>query len=402
MGFKMVERHSTILRVLSVVAGTMVSMACGTNYAFSAWAPQYCKRLILSSTDSNLIGTSANFGMYLSGIPVGILVDTKGPRVGALLGAALIGTGYFGLYEAYVAGPGSVPLVGLCIFSGLTGIGGAAAFFGAIKTATMNWPTHRGSATAFPLAGFGLSAFLFSLIAGLAFNNNVAGLLLLFTVGTFLIIVLSTWFLQIVPMATPYASVPSTPDPEIDGRDASIQGRHQGRMSERTPYVPISPGYLEASSAKDPQSRLLRDAGSVEPVNSIKNFEPSPARSSSFSHEAVIERDSIYDNVRGIRMLKHGEFYELFILMGIMTGTGLMTIKCVIPPDMLLGRAKQCTVTSEMTCVDSPCGWGCVADSSRHKRSGRLGTMLPQPTRLRNTKRLMCPSFPLPALLAGC
>ena len=336
MGFKMAERRSTILRVLSVVAGTLVSLACGTNYCYGAWAPQYAKRMILSSTDSNLIGTSANFGMYLSGIPVGILVDTRGPRAGALLGAALIGIGYFGLYEAYVIGPGSVHLVGLCIFSGLTGIGGAAAFFGAIKTATMNWPTHRGSATAFPLAGFGLSAFLFSLIVGLAFHENVAGLLLLFTLGTFLMIVLSTYFLQIVPSETAYEDVPSTPDLETDGRDDErpprTQGRHHGQLSERAPYAPTSPGYLEASDANSAQSRLLRDGESSEPTNAGKDYDTSPERVRNFTHDGAIERDAIYENVRGIRMLKYGAFYELFIVFGIMTGTGLMTIKCATGP----------------------------------------------------------------------
>ena len=49
-------------------------------------------------------------------------------------------------------------------------------------------------------------------------------------------------------------------------------------------------------------------------------------------------------------MLKYGEFYELFILMGIMTGTGLMTIKWVTP-STLKYNAKECTATLEMLCL---------------------------------------------------
>lgn len=44
--------------------------------------------------------------MYSAGIPIGLLVDTRGPRPGALLGAVSLGVGYFSLYrgmEPYVA-----------------------------------------------------------------------------------------------------------------------------------------------------------------------------------------------------------------------------------------------------------------------------------------------------------
>ena len=37
-------------------------------------------------------------GMYLCGIPLGMLVDSAGARVGGLLGAILLGLGYIGLY----------------------------------------------------------------------------------------------------------------------------------------------------------------------------------------------------------------------------------------------------------------------------------------------------------------
>ena len=36
--------------------------------------------------------------MYASGIPIGLLVDAKGPRPGVLLGCAMLGVGYFALY----------------------------------------------------------------------------------------------------------------------------------------------------------------------------------------------------------------------------------------------------------------------------------------------------------------
>ncbi|MCJ1474449.1 hypothetical protein MMC13_003107 [Lambiella insularis] len=51
----MAERAKDVTRKVSVVAATVISLACGTNYAYSAWGPQFATRLNLSSTQSNLI-----------------------------------------------------------------------------------------------------------------------------------------------------------------------------------------------------------------------------------------------------------------------------------------------------------------------------------------------------------
>lgn len=95
----MLESKARAVRIVSVVAATCISLACGTNYAYSAWAPQFADALKLSSTQSNVIGVFGNLGMYLAGIPVGLLVDRRGPRYGVLLGAVFMGVGYFSLHK---------------------------------------------------------------------------------------------------------------------------------------------------------------------------------------------------------------------------------------------------------------------------------------------------------------
>ena len=60
--------------------------------------------------------------MYSMGVPVGMLVDSRGPRSAVVIGSVLLGVGYWPLHTAYDAGHGSVPL--LCFFSYLTGLGG--------------------------------------------------------------------------------------------------------------------------------------------------------------------------------------------------------------------------------------------------------------------------------------
>ena len=95
--------------------------------------------------------------MYIAGIPVGLMVDNKGPRPGAFCGCLSLGLGYFSIYRgrrsqctsyvfadpfpAFQSGPGSIGLPWLCLFAFMTGIGGCAAFAGAIKTCErLHWP----------------------------------------------------------------------------------------------------------------------------------------------------------------------------------------------------------------------------------------------------------------------
>ena len=120
--------------------------------------------------------------MYGAGVPVGMLVDMKGPRSSVLAGSAVLGLGYFPLYQAYQSAAGSMFL--LFIFNFMTGLGSCMAFQAAVKTSALNWPHHRGTATAFPLAAFGLSAFFFSLIGSTAFPGNTSAFLLLLFFGT--------------------------------------------------------------------------------------------------------------------------------------------------------------------------------------------------------------------------
>jgi MFS family permease len=166
--------------------GIALTLQC-LQYAYSAWAPQFAERMQLSATQSNLIGTAGNMGMYASGIPLGYMVDKRGPHPGVLLGSIALGAGYFPIKKAYDAGPGSMGVGLLCFLSFLTGFGSCAAFQAAIKTSALNWPLHRGTATAFPLAAFGLSAFFFTALSGIAFGDDTSDYLLLLAGGTFVL-----------------------------------------------------------------------------------------------------------------------------------------------------------------------------------------------------------------------
>ena len=115
----------------------------------------------------------------------------------------------------------------ISFFSFITGVGSCSAFQAALKigectwtpfryrsltrTATLNWPTHRGTATAFPLAAFGLSAFFYTFIASFVFPGDTAGFLLLLSLATSLLVLISIPFLHVVDHQTGagYATVPT-------------------------------------------------------------------------------------------------------------------------------------------------------------------------------------------------
>jgi dipeptide/tripeptide permease len=144
--------------------------------------------------------------MYSTGIPIGILVDSKGPRSAVVLGAVLLAAGYFPLHLAYDNGSGS--MWWLCLTSFFTGVGGCSAFAAAIKASALNWPHHRGTATAFPLAAFGLSAFFFSTFSQFVFHGDVGDFLMLLACGTSGLVFVSFFFLRVLPHSA-YSALPS-------------------------------------------------------------------------------------------------------------------------------------------------------------------------------------------------
>ncbi|ORY63108.1 major facilitator superfamily domain-containing protein [Pseudomassariella vexata] len=336
-------------RMVSSVAATMISLACGTNYVYSAWAPQFADRLLLSATESNLIGLFGNLGMYSCGVPIGMFVDLQGPRPAVVIGSILLGLGYWPLHMAYEAGHGSVPL--MCFFSFLTGLGGCTAFAAAIKTSALNWPHHRGTATAFPLAAFGLSAFFFALIGSIFFPGSPGKFLELLAFGTFAMTFTGFFFLQIYPHSQYHAVAPAEPG-MTDSQElrctlsAEPKTPRSGRSGFSEPGMSSNANNSQASDqgdeagALDPSNRAVGDeaaAGGPKraplPVEDLDETASLISRSSSSSLPGDVLVQSSVDmdrshrvDIRGMALLKSFEFWQLFSIMGILSGIGLMTI----------------------------------------------------------------------------
>lgn len=177
-------------RIRLLIAATIVSLSSGTNYLFSAYAPQLSQRLHLSSTQLNLVGIAGNLGVYTSGPVWGVFIDRRGPRGVLVCAAGLVAAGYGGVRWIYLtqgtsekASSETVWALAACML--MTGYAASAGLNASVNTVARSFPSSsRATATGITLAGFGLSAFLFSSAAHVLFEGRTEAFLGLLAAGT--------------------------------------------------------------------------------------------------------------------------------------------------------------------------------------------------------------------------
>ncbi len=217
--------------------------------------------------------------------------------------------------------------------------------------AAVNWPDHRGTATAFPMAGFGLSAFLFSAFSSLFFADNTASFLLLLTIGTSVSVFVSYFFLAIVPHAALYAALPTRENEHPPGADALARAKPDHEESGLLEHADgdigndgagelrggraLSSGVRARSTSQNRADGLSRD----DPSQPFQACELHPQQPS--TGDGDNQRHSAHSlDVRGTAVLKKLEFWQLFVLLGTLGGVGLMTIKSVLLSSPLFYCAK--------------------------------------------------------------
>lgn len=299
--------------------------------------------------------------MYSLGVPVGLFVDHRGPRPCVMVGAFLLALGYYPFRHSYETGSGSVPV--LCFFSYLSGLGSCMAFAASVKTSALNWPHHRGTATAFPLAAFGLSAFFFSLAGTVLFPGNTGAFLTLLAAGTFCLTFFGFFFLKVYPHApthTSYQTLPTSSgqsDSQQLHRAISEEAKTSRHQSRRAP-LDVEPGtspttyttpvatqvmgpeavaassdgtILSAHDQTDVEAALSRTVDGpsreVDETSSLMSKSSSSLAGDVFVQNSVDMDRSHRVDIRGWRLLSSIEFWQLFAIMGILAGIGLMTIK---------------------------------------------------------------------------
>ena len=246
-------------------------------------------------------------------------------------------------YIAMVAGEGYLGVPALCFFSALTGIGSCCSFGGALKMgecpsspaknrqangqtiAALNWPAHRGTAKAIPLAAFGLSAFVFSALSSWLFPGNTESFLLLLAVATSGVIVVAFFFCRVVPVPGAYGAVP-TADPDASRllhRPKSGESRHRhsrrlhrhddDQLGTNTTAAAAAAAAVDAAAATTVRSvggKKQSPSSSPSPspppptspmatVATTPNLEPSPDENSSLISQSSEEEEDEDEDVGG-------------------------------------------------------------------------------------------------------
>ncbi|KAF9030349.1 MFS general substrate transporter [Hymenopellis radicata] len=330
------------MRLTTLVTAICVSLGAGTNYVYSAYSPQLGARLGINHTKLNFIALAGNVGVYSSGPIWGRLIDVRGPRI-AMAGAFfLLLIGYGGMKHMYDTGDGAstITFVLLLVFGYMTGSGGNAGLSGAVNATAKSFPEAlRASATSLVLSGFGLSAFFFSSISRILFPGDTSSFLLVLSLGTAL------------PMIAGFFFVRAVPPVEHDSAESNGQGDvAYGRTSDveappvvvgdgsRTPLLrehPNSPlGHGHVRSPTTPAIEYIPEALAAvelsptrsEPSRSIAR---SLSRARSAKERSVLRPGLIEPNIYGRALWCTAEFWLLFVILALLSGTGLMYINNV-------------------------------------------------------------------------
>ncbi|GAA5834375.1 hypothetical protein JCM3766R1_005196 [Sporobolomyces carnicolor] len=168
-------KPSQTQRILSATAALSNCITAGSIATFPLWAPPLARSLHLTSSQLNLLASSAILGEYATAALWGAIADSYGPgAVSSGAGAAFaLGYGLMGLVANVGArldrqGKEINKLLWglLCITYFLAGCGVAGSYFSAMISSTKSAPArHSGLAIGVPCAVFGLSPLFLSSLA---------------------------------------------------------------------------------------------------------------------------------------------------------------------------------------------------------------------------------------------
>lgn len=276
-------------------------------------------------------------GVSLLGSVAGVVTDRFGPTIPITIGAFCLLAGYLILYYAFVY---YVPIIPLLAFgSCLGGFGSTLAYSASIKTAALNFPLSRGTAVAFPLAAFGLSAFFFTTLSSLVFPGNTPGFLMLLAVVTSSLCLLNVPFVK-----TPkriYKSKPIAPSISQATLDENVEyGTFSGgdssgssqptapsrHYSEATLVSPLSVGKASKSSSQPSNGTIISNSASRSATRNLLDHE-SQEEITTFphSHKSI---DDLHHSFTVWEMFSTVEFWAQFTVLGLLAGVGQMYIYC--------------------------------------------------------------------------
>ncbi|KZP07252.1 MFS general substrate transporter [Athelia psychrophila] len=311
-------------RITTLVASVLVALGSGTNYVFSAYAPQLAARLHITHTRLNMIGLAGNIGVYSTGPFLGRTADTRGPRplmVGAFI---LLLCGYLGIRMIFDLGSSATHPTAmfwlLVLFTFMTGAGGNGGLVSSVNATAKTFPDRaRATTTGIVLSGFGLSAFFFSTISHTIYRGDTSSFLLLLAFGTSLPMILGFFFVRRIPL------------PAHDLVNTTEYGVIEEELPEDEPESTLASGAETPLLGGEPG--VGRTSNSLElsmPRSSLADLSHRPRSSihrPSFADSHRMHLESA--DISGKQLLVSLDFWIIVVIMSLLSGTGIMYINNV-------------------------------------------------------------------------
>ncbi|KAF8681109.1 MFS general substrate transporter [Rhizoctonia solani] len=356
-------------RNLIVLFGSiLVALGSGTNYVYSAYAPQLGAKLHLTHTQVNIVGIAGNLGVYCSGPFWGKFIDARGPRIPLLVAFILLSFGYGGI-RAFYTGAIALPessaaqfnrsVAALFVLSFCTGSAGNAGITSAMNSAAKSFPDRmRASVTGMVASGFGLSAFFFSTTAHVLFPGDTGALLLTLALGSSFAMLIGFFIVHPVPHTSQHDLYQALPASEsqlsvADQLDtfspveatyeqdaiAHVRGTSRARDEARRSRSLVRedmPFLSEGASSYRGRSRNATRLALDIPAWSQSGSQDQDRRRSVSMHRDFIDatsnlREPSNDdaNIHGLALFKTVDFWVVFGVLSLLAGTGLMYINNV-------------------------------------------------------------------------
>ncbi|BFZ54121.1 GTP-binding protein rbg1 [Savitreella phatthalungensis] len=313
-----VQRFTFGRRQASFLACTFGGLFCGTNYVFSSYAPQLSDRAHLTALEINLVGIAGNMGVYLLSPFTGKLVDTLGVKSPLAIAGACLFIGYYGIYTVYVREWQHAAAI-LCLFSALTGVGSSLGNSAVINASAKSFPHNRGTATAFPVAAFGLSAFVFSRINHGLFIGNTPAFLQTLAFACGISLIACSLVVGVYP-----------PSGKVD-EQRPFSHQSTGSADRRGRRKSDDDDVAERSSllSRDDSDTYRDDAGDNEASLGIRQV-----RSGGSTPVPTVE-------LTGIPLMQNWDFQLMITVVALLSGSGLMYINNVSNTLVALSRAES-------------------------------------------------------------
>ncbi|KAJ1308851.1 hypothetical protein OPQ81_004539 [Rhizoctonia solani] len=360
---------STSRRNLLVLFGSiLVALGSGTNYVYSAYAPQLGAKLHLSHTQINIVGIAGNLGVYCSGPIWGKVVDARGPRIPLLVAFVLISFGYGGIRAFYTgaitmsetsAARFNGDVAALFFFSLCTGIAGNAGITSAMNSAAKSFPDRmRATITGMVASGFGLSAFFFSTTAHILFPGDTGALLLILALGSSFAMLLGFFIvrpvshtsqhelyqalpaaesqLSVVEQLDTFSPVEATYEQEAiahvqrTSRARDEARRSQSLLREDIPFLADGASSYRGRSRNAARLSLEIPNWSQNGSQDRERGRSVPMRRDFIDATSNLKQlDGEDPNIHGFALFKTVDFWVVFGALSLLAGTGLMYINNV-------------------------------------------------------------------------